>query len=105
MLPIHEISGSSGKWGFKGARGIVPNKRDRGQTHRIRVFPHLIDGVKAYAKNLNTHPVYRLLRGARAKLRAADKLINGAALAPTLVNYSERREKYVEAIETLEQLH
>lgn len=86
---------------FKGTRGIVPKKRDQGKKHRVRAFGLLIDGVKAYADNLNTHPAYRLMRGARAKMRAADKVIDGAALASTLVKYSERREQYVKTINTI----
>ena len=86
---------------FKGTRGIVPKKRDRGQKHRVRAFGHLIDGVKAYADNLNTHPAYRLMRATRAKMRAAGKVMDGTALASTLVKYSERREKYVKTIKII----
>ena len=86
---------------FKDTHGIVPQKRDEGEKHRVRAFGHLIDGVKAYADNLNTHPAYKLLRGARAKMRAASSVIDGAMLASTLIKYSERREKYVEAIQLI----
>jgi Bax protein len=86
---------------FKGTHGIVPKKRDQGQKHRVRAFSHLIDGVKAYADNLNTHPAYKSMRAARAKIRSTDKVINGTALASTLVKYSERREKYVKTIKII----
>jgi len=86
---------------FKGTRGIVPKKRDRGQKHRVRAFGHLIDGVKAYADNLNTHPAYKLLRDVRAKMRLAGRVINGTTLASTLVKYSERRQKYVDTIKVI----
>jgi Bax protein len=86
---------------FKGTHGIVPKKRDQGKIHRVRAFGHLIDGVKAYADNLNTHPAYGLMRDARAKMRVAGKVIDGTALASTLVKYSERREKYVKTIKVI----
>jgi Bax protein len=86
---------------FKGTRGIVPMKRDRGQKHRVRAFGHLIDGVKAYADNLNTHSAYKLLREVRAKMRASGRVIDGKVLASTLVKYSERREKYVDTIKVI----
>jgi Bax protein len=86
---------------FKGTRGIVPNKREQGKRYRVRAFDQLIDGVKAYADNLNTHPAYQLLREARAKRRADNRVVDGAALVPTLVKYSERREKYVETIKLI----
>lgn len=86
---------------FKGTNGIVPQKREEGQRHRVRAFNHLIDGIKAYLDNLNIHPAYGELRAAREKMRGDGQTIDGDVLAQTLVKYSERREDYVASIRTI----
>ena len=83
---------------YKGKRGIVPKRRDDGERHKVRAFDHLIDGIKAYADNLNSHSAYASFRKAREKMRLAGVPIDGDELAKTLVRYSERREDYVRAI-------
>jgi Bax protein len=86
---------------FKGTRGLVPLRRDEGQRHRVRAFRHLIDGVKAYADNLNIHPAYTPFRAARARARSAGARPDGASLVGTLEMYSERRGDYVKTIGTI----
>lgn len=75
--------------------GLVPLRRRPGESHRIRNFDHLFQSVASYMHNLNTHPAYAEMRAARAALEAAGQPLTGAALAPALLNYSERREAYV----------
>ncbi len=75
--------------------GIIPARRRPGATHRVRDFDHLFESVASYMHNLNTHPAYEEMRRARAALVAAGKPLTGAALAPALENYSERRAAYV----------
>lgn len=36
--------------------GIVPQQRDEGGRHEVRVFPSLLESVRSYARNLNGHP-------------------------------------------------
>src|SRR5690606_12194341 len=43
---------------WRGEDGIVPSDRADGETYRVAAFEHLIDGVKSYARNLNTHSAY-----------------------------------------------
>ena len=52
----------------------------------------------SYMTNLNRHPSYRDLRLRRAELRKHNLPVTGAALAPSLVSYSERGPDYVSDI-------
>lgn len=79
-------------------KGIVPRERGEGKAFRVRAFDHLIDGVKAYAHNLNTHFAYGDFRAARAEMRATTGNIDGYRLAGALLRYSERGEDYVDTI-------
>lgn len=79
-------------------KGIVPKKRADGKTFRVRAFDHLIDGVKSYAHNLNSHPAYHDFRKARADMRAENGEISGYDLAGALMRYSERGADYIKTI-------
>ena len=72
-----------------------------GERYRIVLFDQLIDAVKSYALNLNSHPAYAGFRRARAAERRADDGLDGFALAGTLVRYSERGAAYVRALRKL----
>ena len=93
---------------FKGANGIVPKRRDKGKTHRVGAFSHLIEGVKSYARNLNGHRAYKKFRAVRARLRRGGQSLDGNRLAGTLTAYSERGLAYVRTIRAIirvNQLH
>ena len=64
----------------------------------MRAFDHLIDGVKAYAHNLNSHFAYKDFRAARAGMRAETGSVDGYRLAGALKRYSERGADYISAI-------
>jgi Bax protein len=81
--------------------GMVPEKRAEGETFRVRVFERLIDGVKSYAANLNTHFAYDGFRKARAAMRQSGEQLNGANLAPALRQYSERGDDYIKTIHAI----
>lgn len=78
--------------------GLVPKASDEGETFRVRAFSHLIDGVKAYAHNLNSHFAYDEFRAARAEMRAGEEVIDGYSLVEKLDRYSERGDAYLETI-------
>lgn len=78
--------------------GLVPLDRQAGKTHTVRAFDYLVDGVKAYAINLNTNPAYEAFRKLRAKMRAEDRDPDGYALARTLDHYSERGDAYTKEL-------
>lgn len=84
-----------GQWTYSRTRGMLPKERAEGKTHRIRTFDSLLDSVRAYMLNLNTHSAYRDFRRVRATLRAEGRPLTGMPLLPTLTAYSERGSAYV----------
>lgn len=86
---------------FRGNKGIVPKERAKGAAYKVRAFDHLIDGVKSYARNLNTHAAYRKFRATRSVLRRGGKTLNGHGLAEALTAYSERGRAYVKTIQSI----
>lgn len=81
--------------------GFVPEERPEGERFEVRAFDSLLDSVRSYVVNLNRHYAYEDYRVARAQMRAGDTQLNPYELAQTLVNYSERREAYVDALRGL----
>nr|WP_281500733.1 glucosaminidase domain-containing protein [Kordiimonas marina] len=87
-----------GEWVWGDSNGLLPRDRDEGKTHKVKKFDYLIDSVLSYMTNLNRHPSYRELRRRRAELRDLNLPVTGPALAPALVDYSERGASYVSDI-------
>jgi len=87
-----------GEWVWGDDAGILPRARDEGKTHRIKSFEYLLDSVRSYMTNLNRHRSYSDLRDRRAELRTHNLVVTGSALAPALVDYSERGAEYVSDI-------
>ena len=77
--------------------GMVPQERAAGETFRVRAFDGLLDSVRAYFHNLNTHPAYESFRKMRARMRE-DDAVDSYALAGTMEFYAERRGAYVKTI-------
>ncbi len=98
---VREGNAIFGEWTFAASKGIVPRGRDIGKTHRVRRFDSLLDSVRAYARNLNTHRAYRGLRAERRRMRAQDEDLRGRLLAATLSSYSARGAGYVSTIRTI----
>ena len=90
-----------GQWTVEGDRGIVPARRDADRSHKIKAFETLLDAVRAYARNLNTHRAYSQFRLERASLRREGTFLDGLALSSSLSKYSERGEDYVDSIKSL----
>lgn len=89
---------------FKKAPGMVPLDRPEGERFKVRSFDHLLDGVRSYVHNLNTHPAYVRFRELRARLRAdagGHSGIDSLKLVEALKKYSVRGEKYVETIKSI----
>ena len=85
---------------YGGSGGIVPMARPKGETFRVRAFGSLMEGVRAYLHNLNTHFAYEGFRRARAAMRQRGR-IDGYGLTATLRNYSERRGAYLDTIRAI----
>lgn len=61
----------------------------------VRPFDDLFDCVRAYARNLNSHPAYAEFRERRADMRILGQIPDGYRLAITLDRYSERGWAYL----------
>lgn len=83
------------------AEGIMPLNRQEGEKHRARVFPTLIDSLRAYIRNLNTHPAYQELRQIRAEILMRGEDVRGMELARGLQLYSTRKAAYVDDIRAI----
>lgn len=68
------------------AAAIVP---ERNRDVRVKAFTDLMDSVRAYMHNLNTHVAYADLRSERARLTAAGKRPGGRHLVEGLEDYAE----------------
>lgn len=83
------------------AAGLAPLQPIPGERHRARSFERLLDAVRAYALNLNSHPAYAEFRRARAQSRADGAAPGGASLARYLTRYSELGSGYTRALRDL----
>lgn len=88
-----------GQWTWnKEDKGIVPNKRSEGKTHRIKAFDTLEESVRSYIMNLNTHSAYFIMREKRKLKRDQEMPLKGVELAQGLLKYSERGSEYVSEV-------
>lgn len=90
-----------GQWCFKSGCGLVPSARNEGETHEVRRFDSPYSSLKAYMNNLNTNSAYATFRKIRASIRKEGKEIRGQELVKGLLNYSQRGEVYVIALQKL----
>ncbi|MEQ8193286.1 MAG: glucosaminidase domain-containing protein [Rhodospirillales bacterium] len=92
---VREGNAIFGQWTFSAERGLEPREREDGKTHGVKAFDSLIESVRAYMHNLNTHRAYRDFRKTRAALRRVGAPLDGLVLATKLERYSERGWEYV----------
>ena len=78
-----EYNALFGEYTFNDSNGVVPNLREKGQTHLVKFFPSVNESIKSYFKNINTHTAYNDFRLERRKLRVNNSLLD----ANILVNY------------------
>ena len=90
-----------GEWTFSRSKGLVPLQRRAGKFHRVRAFNSLLDSVRAYALNLNTHKAYGNFRLLRQEIRQSGLQIRGRQLINTLGSYSERGTDYLKGIRAI----
>lgn len=89
-----------GEWTW-GEKGIIPKKRSKGKTHKIRIFDSLQESVDSYLLNLNRNHAYEDFRTLRAKFMEKGKKLSGLEAVKTLENYSEIKGKYVKILTTV----
>jgi Bax protein len=90
-----------GQWCFSKGCGIVPNQRDQGADHEVASFDSIAASVRSYFRNINRNQSYLPLRDIRSELRSKDENINACALAAGLINYSERKQAYIDEIRAM----
>lgn len=90
-----------GQWTWNHSMGIRPRDAGPNASHSVRRFPTLMDAVKAYVRNLNSHRAYAAFRRERAALRKQGKPLSGALLANTLTRYSQRGSAYVSTLHVI----
>ena len=77
-----------GQWTWSG-EGLKPKEADENKGHKVMKFNVLQASVRAYQRNLNTHPTYENFRLARAHLRDKCKSLDSIILSQLLDNYAE----------------
>jgi len=81
--------------------GMVPAGRPPGAKFEVRRFDSPQASVESYMNNINSHPDYEDFRAYRAAARAAGRPVSGIHAAEELTRYSERRQEYVDEIQSL----
>ena len=90
-----------GQWARASSMGLVPLNRDTGKSHKVQSFETLVDSVRAYTLNLNSHRAYKDFRNTRQSTRRSGGAIDGWLLAGELQKYSERGVDYVISLRNL----
>ncbi|MEM8766154.1 MAG: glucosaminidase domain-containing protein [Pseudomonadota bacterium] len=81
--------------------GMVPAARAPGAKFEVRRFRSPAASVASYFNNINGHREYAALRDYRAGQRAAGLTLSGIRAAERITQYSERRQAYVDEIQSL----
>jgi len=97
------ISGNNlfGQWCYVKGCGLVPLEQVEGQHYEVAKFDNVLDSIRSYMRNLNTHYTYKSLRTNRQILRESGQLVTGLSLTEDLIHYSTRRQHYVMEIEAM----
>jgi len=89
-----------GQWTWSG-EGIKPSDAADNSTHKIMKFKVLQASVRAYQRNLNTHPSYSAFRSVRAEMRDEKKILDSMILSEYLDKYAETGKKYVKILQQI----
>jgi Bax protein len=92
---FQEAKNAFGEWTYSKTSGLVPNDREDGKTHKIKVFKSVQASVDSYVLNLNKHSAYSDFRNLRVIL---GEEFSGILATSKMANYSQTREKYVELL-------
>ena len=86
-----------GQWAWTDSAGMRPLAASNGRAV-VRSFGSLLESVRAYMHNLNTHPNYQRFRMARQRLSPQNKSIKASGLATHLDSYAEIGKAYVDKL-------
>ena len=89
-----------GQWTWSG-EGIRPAAVDKDAKHKVAKFKILKASVKAYQRNLNTHPSYKSFRKERAIQRDNDGKLNSLELVKYLDKYAETGVEYTKILQKI----
>ena len=89
-----------GQWTWSGD-GLKPKNAEKGEEHKVMKFHSLQLSVRAYLRNLNTHPSYKNLRKARTELRNRNKLLDSIVLSNHLDKYAETGNEYIKVLQKI----
>ena len=87
---VKEANNIFGHWTWKD-KGLIPEKRDKGKTHKIKIFNSLEESIAEYIHNLNIGWAYKDFRRLRALLRKHNTKPNGILLLRGLKKYSTNK--------------
>ena len=90
-----------GQYTYDEEVGLLPKERSDGKKYLIRKFSNISESTASYIKNLNTHSAYIKFREVRKKLRMNGERMDGDLLAEELINYSERKNLYIQDIKDM----
>ena len=90
-----------GQYTYDEEVGLLPKERSDGKKYLIRKFSNISESTASYIKNLNTHSAYIKFREVRKKLRMNGERMDGGLLAEELINYSERKNLYIQDIKDM----
>ena len=86
-----------GQWAWTESAGIRPLAASN-ERAVVRSFGSLLESVRAYMHNLNTHPNYQRFRIARQRLSSQNKSIKAGNLAAYLDSYAAIGKAYVDKL-------
>jgi Bax protein len=86
---------------FNKGCGMVPANRPPGAKFEVKRFSSPKASVESYMNNINGHPEYENFRAYRHARRAEGRPVSGIDAAERLTQYSERRQDYVDEIQSL----
>ena len=86
-----------GQWAWTESAGMRPLAASNDRAV-VRSFGSLLESVRAYMHNLNTHQNYKRFRDARYRLKPQTEAIKARRLAAYLDSYAEIGQAYVEKL-------
>ncbi len=89
-----------GQWTFSG-EGLKPLAADSDKNHKVMKFKILQASIKAYQRNLNTHPSYKIFRKLRAEARDNNEKLDSLILANSLDKYAATGLEYTEILKKI----
>ncbi len=84
-----EYNALFGEYTYDQNKGVVPLKREDGDTHLIKSFTSYDNSVSSYFKNINSHHAYKEFRELRNVMRIKNNFTNVNLLVSKLNSYAE----------------